>query len=263
MKELFLRPFLAGQKLDVVDHQHIDVPIALPEVHHLVIANRVDDLVGELLGRQIGDPEIGSFRHMIADRVQQMRLSKAHPPIDEEGVVRFPRLFSNCHTGGMRELVPGADDKILKNVLGVELNPPPRLGLRDRLGSTQYCSLVLRLGRFLIDQERDGDFSASTSGRDRFSQKRTIVGLQPVAKELIRNTDMGSRIFNPIQVHRSEPGVVHLLRYLALDEVKRLLPDRVDAHNPLEFLYTGLYTPVDNLTALFTIPSKISPERNR
>jgi hypothetical protein len=41
------------------------------------------------------------------------------------------------------------------------------------------------------------------------------------------------------------------------------LPNRVDTHNPLKFLYTGLYTPVDNLAALFTIPSKMSPERNR
>ncbi len=51
VEEFFLRPFLARQKLNVVDHQHIDIAVALPEVDHLVVANRVDDLVRKLFRR--------------------------------------------------------------------------------------------------------------------------------------------------------------------------------------------------------------------
>ncbi len=55
MEELFLSPFLSDQKLDVIDHQHIDVSVALSEVHHFIVADRVNDLVCELFGREIRD----------------------------------------------------------------------------------------------------------------------------------------------------------------------------------------------------------------
>ena len=66
MEELLLCPLFSRQELNVVDHEHIDVSIALPEIHHLVIANGVDHLVGKLFRGQVGDAQIGSFRHMIA-----------------------------------------------------------------------------------------------------------------------------------------------------------------------------------------------------
>ena len=58
MEELFLGPFFPGQELNVVDHQHVDVPVALAEVRHLVVPDRVDHFVRELLRRQVGDAQI-------------------------------------------------------------------------------------------------------------------------------------------------------------------------------------------------------------
>ena len=69
---------------------------------------------------------------------------------------------------------------------------------------------------------------------------------EPVAEEFIRNADMGGRVLDPIQMNRCEPGVIHLLRNLLLDVMESFLPNCVDAHNPIIFLYTCLYTPVDN-----------------
>jgi hypothetical protein len=47
VEELGLRAFLAGEKLDVVDEQHVDGAIALAEVEHAIVADGVDHLVHE------------------------------------------------------------------------------------------------------------------------------------------------------------------------------------------------------------------------
>ena len=54
VEELGLRAFLAGDELDVVHQQHVDAAIALAEVEDAVVADRVDHLVHEPLGRDVG-----------------------------------------------------------------------------------------------------------------------------------------------------------------------------------------------------------------
>ena len=51
VEEFLLRAFLACQKLNVVDHQHVDMTIPLSQIHHFIVSNGVDDLVRKLLGR--------------------------------------------------------------------------------------------------------------------------------------------------------------------------------------------------------------------
>ena len=72
------------------------------------------------------------------------------------------------------------------------------------------------------------------------------MGTQPIAKELVWDSNMRCGILNPVQMHGREPRVIDLFRYLALNVMERLLPHRLDTHKPLKFLYTGLFTPVDN-----------------
>ncbi len=72
MEKLLLSPFFPDEKLDIVDHKHIDVAVALSEVRHLVISDGVDDLVRELLGRQIRNAEVRPFGHMVSDRIEEM-----------------------------------------------------------------------------------------------------------------------------------------------------------------------------------------------
>ena len=74
VEKFLLRAFLARQKLNVVDHQHVDMTISLPQIHHFVVSNGVDDLVRKLLSRQIGNPKIGPFRYIISNRIQEMCL---------------------------------------------------------------------------------------------------------------------------------------------------------------------------------------------
>jgi hypothetical protein len=51
---------------------------------------------------------------MVGNRVQQVGLPESDSAIDKEGVVGFRWLFCDCHTGGVRELIAGTHDEILK-----------------------------------------------------------------------------------------------------------------------------------------------------
>src|SRR5262249_42042034 len=59
VEELFLRLRLRGEKLNVVDEEQVD-PLAVPgaELAHPVFLERLDELVDELLGRDINDPRL-------------------------------------------------------------------------------------------------------------------------------------------------------------------------------------------------------------
>src|SRR5881396_3475864 len=71
VEELFLRPLLPRDELDIVDQQEIDVAIARAELGRPIVANRIDQLIGESLRRQIRD---GHRRkqaaRLMADRVE-------------------------------------------------------------------------------------------------------------------------------------------------------------------------------------------------
>ena len=71
--------------------------------------------------------------------------------------------------------------------------------------------------------------------------------MQPVAEKLVWHSDVRSGVFYPIKMRRDEPGVIDLPGNLPLDILKRLLPDRIDTHKSEILLYTGLFTPVDNV----------------
>ena len=58
MKELRLRAFFARDELNVVDKQHVNAPIPLPEIKDAVVAHAVDHLVHEALGGDVGELQI-------------------------------------------------------------------------------------------------------------------------------------------------------------------------------------------------------------
>src|SRR2546428_273257 len=77
VEELFLRSLFAGDELDIVDEQDIDAPVALAEFLALLRADRIDELVGELLARGIHDALLWMARdHRVTDRVHEMCLSE-------------------------------------------------------------------------------------------------------------------------------------------------------------------------------------------
>ena len=92
VEELFLRAVAAGEEVDVVDHQHVDVAVAVAELVHVAVLDRVDELVDEAVARQIEDARVGvALEHLLADGLQQVRLAEPDAAVDEQRVVRLAR----------------------------------------------------------------------------------------------------------------------------------------------------------------------------
>src|SRR3954470_11744970 len=100
VKELGLRPFLAGQELDVVDEKDVDASIAFAKIKDAVVSDGVDHLVHESLGRDVGQFQRAQMiEHVMTDGVHQMRLSKSHTAVDEQRVIRTRRRLGDGPAG--------------------------------------------------------------------------------------------------------------------------------------------------------------------
>ena len=130
MEELGLRAFLAGEKLDVVDQQHVHRSVALAEIEHAIVADGVDHLVHEPLGRNVGEFQVAIvLQHVMSDGVHQVRLAEADPAVDEERVIRARRRLRDRPAGRVGELVRRSDDEGVEGVARVQSR---RTWLRDR-----------------------------------------------------------------------------------------------------------------------------------
>src|SRR5213593_880307 len=113
---------LARDELDVIHQQHVDVAVPAAHINHLVVPDAVNDLVGELLGRHVRDPEICMLENVIAYCVHEMRLPEPHASIDQKRVVRGSRRLSNLHTCGSSQLVVGRSNEIFEGISHVDLS---------------------------------------------------------------------------------------------------------------------------------------------
>ena len=124
MEEFFLGVFLAVDELDIVDHQHVDRPELLLERHRVLETQRADELVHELLGRQVHHAAVGMpLADVPADGMHQVRLAEPDPSVEEEGVVGGGRRLR--HPAGRRvgELVGLAHDEVPEDETRIERTP--------------------------------------------------------------------------------------------------------------------------------------------
>src|SRR5207244_2397064 len=85
VEKLFLSALLLGQELDVIHQQHVHIAELIAETDHLVVAQRIDHLVGELLAAQIAD--VGLRRaplHFVATGLHQVGFAHSHAAIEEQ-----------------------------------------------------------------------------------------------------------------------------------------------------------------------------------
>src|SRR5215472_14891706 len=88
MKEFFLCPFLTRKELDVIHQQDVDGPVPLSEVYGLVVPYGVDQLVHELLRRDICQAERRiAASDQVPDRVHQVSLSETDTAINIQRIV--------------------------------------------------------------------------------------------------------------------------------------------------------------------------------
>ena len=121
VEELLLGAVLAADELDVVDHQHVDRAEHLLEAHGVLEAQRLDELVHELLGREVDH----LARRVLAadlpgDRVHQVGLAEPDAAVEEQRVERRRGELGDALGGGERELVGLADDEVLEGAARVE-----------------------------------------------------------------------------------------------------------------------------------------------
>ena len=78
VEELLQRPVLAGQELDVVDQQDVDVAVRGLEAGAFIVADGVDEVVGEFLGVDVPDADAAvEPAGVVADGVQQVGLAES------------------------------------------------------------------------------------------------------------------------------------------------------------------------------------------
>ena len=102
---------------------------------HAVVADGVDHLVHEPLGRDVGELQVAIvLQHVLPDRVHQVRLAQPHAAVDEQRVVRARRRLRDRAAGRVRELIRRADDEGVEGVAGIEAGRA-RCGQRRGRGS--------------------------------------------------------------------------------------------------------------------------------
>ena len=149
VEKLFLGALFLGEELNVVDEQDIHGAEFVAEADHLVVAQRVDHFIGELLAGCVAD---GGLRRaaldFVTDGLHEMGFAHADAAVEEERIVGFRRTLGDGLAGGMGELVAAADDEGVEGIAGVELGGaiPIEAGLgwmQGREGCLRTRSCVL------------------------------------------------------------------------------------------------------------------------
>jgi hypothetical protein len=145
VEELLLRLHLAGQELDVVDEEHVDVAVDRLEAGGPVVADAVDEVVGELLGVHVAHPQVGQqLPRVLADRVQEVGLAQSGVAVDEQRVVRTGRPLGDGERGRVGEPVARAGHEGVEGVLRVE---PTLVRFTRSLGGGSVARSVVEPGR--------------------------------------------------------------------------------------------------------------------
>src|SRR5215212_5127743 len=121
VEELLLRLLLALQELDVVDQQDIHLTVTAPEFGSPVLADRVDEVVGQLFGGDVPNPNpVEVVPYVVPERMQQVGLAQTRVAVDGQRVVGLARVLSDGYGSGVGEPVRSTDDERLKGVLRIK-----------------------------------------------------------------------------------------------------------------------------------------------
>ncbi len=125
MEELLLGPLLAGKELDVVYEKDVVLPIRATEALDAAlaaVADRVDEVVCELLGRYILHTQVREARvDVVSDRLQKVCLSEADTSIDEQRVVGATGRLGDSEGRCVREAIRRPHDERVEGVLRIEV----------------------------------------------------------------------------------------------------------------------------------------------
>ena len=122
MEQLLLSLGLPLQELHVIDQQHVGGAIAILETVAGLVLDRLDELVGECLDRDVDHLEVAVFLvDVIADGLQEVGLAQSDTAVDQAGVVGSARVLGDRDRGVEGKRVAVALDEAGEPVLRVEL----------------------------------------------------------------------------------------------------------------------------------------------
>ena len=139
MEEFFLRAFLAGEELNVVDQQRIEGPVDPLEVGNPVVLQGTDHVGDETLGMDVGDFGVRiPIEDQVSDRVHQMGFAEADTAVDEERVIGSARIHADLIGCGAGQLVALALDEIREGEAAIQP------ALAQRPGWPGFADALLR-----------------------------------------------------------------------------------------------------------------------
>ena len=212
MEELFLRAVLAGDELDVIDHQHIARAEKLFEIHHLLFAQSLNEAIHELLGRQIHHAQFRAFLAQFpGNRVHQMRFTQSNAAIKEQRVERHIAALGHAARGGMGQFVWLADHEILKCETRIQRCAGQiikALGSLDGRGSAclGMCCVDFDAGSTTRGFHRE--FNAryiQLAGHKLAQDVVAVIARDPIAYECRWRGECRNATFKPVKMQRFDP----------------------------------------------------------
>src|SRR5690348_8383971 len=97
MKEFFLRTLFTSKKLNIIDQEKIDLPIAFSEFNEITVLDGVNELVDKQLAGNVDDFYVFLLRpDVLADGLHQMCFAKADTSVNEKRIVRTGGRLGYC-----------------------------------------------------------------------------------------------------------------------------------------------------------------------
>jgi hypothetical protein len=234
MEKLCLSSLFSRNKLDVIDEKNINLSKFISKFIHLLIADRVNELIGKFFRGQITDFfNVGQntvMNDMVSDRMQKVCFSKSHPTVDKEGVVVLGGQVGDRKGSRIRKLVAGSNDKILKCISGIKerwggngdgsffLGCPPR---------REFHSTAL----LILDTKMKGTRLFRQSGK-RFLDMGSVVFIDPLPEKSVRDLQFHTLLIQRDKGNRFNPDVEILLTNPLFQRVGHSTPKIFHGKNP-------------------------------
>src|SRR5450756_1351871 len=127
MKKFLLRPFLAGNELNVVDEQDVNATVLVSELFIPIILYGVDQFICKLFRRSIEHFRIWILvEDVMSDCMHQMGLPQTDAAVNEQGIVRERGSFGNGQRGCVGQLVAASLDVSFKGIFWIQYGGPCR-----------------------------------------------------------------------------------------------------------------------------------------
>ena len=119
MEKFFLCRFFACDELNIVHKQNIDRTIFGSKLLCGTIAYCVNNLICELLRRNIEDCQSRLYT-LMPDSVQQVRFAQPDTAVEKQGIVGLTGSLCYCKRCGMRKAITVTDDKSIKGIAWIK-----------------------------------------------------------------------------------------------------------------------------------------------